>query len=189
MKFFLFIFLVTIFIPLPIKLSIYVSTKNYYVKIYRFYILKKDKLNNEKTKSSEIKKPYKRNLKRKPSLFKGFSPKKIIKLINLLNKNKFKPVLRMKGYFAYSLGDAAKTAIFYGILSTYFPLLLFALNIVFKTKNLSLPIRPIYEDKIIAETEITSIITLSLVQIISMSVLLIKAIHILKEVKLERENI
>ena len=40
-----------------------------------------------------------------------------------------------------------------------------------------------------AKTEITSIITLSLAQITYMSILLIKSINILKEVKLERANI
>lgn len=186
MKLFLFIFFI-IFIPIPIKLSFFISRENYYLKLYRFYLLKKKK--NINTKTPEIKTPPLRKTKKKPSLLKGLSPKTIMQLIRLFNSNKFKPVLKLKGYFSYSLGDAAKTAIFYGILSTCFPLLLFALNIIFRTKKFNLPITPVFEDKFIAKTEFTSIITLSLAQITYMGILLIKSISILKEVKLERGHI
>lgn len=189
MKLFLFMFLAIIifFIPLPIKISIYISSENYYLKLYRFFILKKN--NNITASDPDMKKPYKCKRKKKPSLLKEISRKKLVKLFKLLNNNKFKPLLRINGYCSYSLGDAARTAIFYGVLYTYFPLLLFVLNIFFRTKELSLPIKPIYEDKFMAKTEITSIITLSLAQIIYISVLLIKSINILKEVRLERANI
>ena len=189
MKLFLILSLVIIFIPIPIKISIYASTDDYYLKIYKFYILKRKKEKNIKTTNPVMKKANKRKKKKKPSLLKEISPKKVIKLLKLFNNNKFKPRLKVKGYFCYSLGDAAKTAIFYGVLSTYFPLLFFALNIIFKTKKFSLPINPIYEDKFIVKTEITSIITLSLAQIICINILVIKAINILKEVKLERDHI
>lgn len=189
MKLFLLILFVIIFIPIPIKLSFFVSRENYYLKFYRFHIFKKEKDKNVNIQNPEIKKPPKRKIKKKPPLIKGLSVKTVIQLIKLFNNNKFKPALSLNGYFYYSLGDAAKTAIFYGILSTYFPLLLFALNIIFRTKKFNLPITPVYEDKFIAKTEITSIITLSLAQITYMGILLIKGITILKEVKLERGNI
>lgn len=189
MKVFLILSLAIIFIPIPIKISIYISTDNYYLKLYKFYIFKKKENKNINATDSVMKKATKRKKKKKPSLLKEITFKKIIKLHKLFNNNKFKPTLRVKGYFSYSLGDAAKTAIFYGVLSTYFPLLFYVLNIIFKTKEFSLPISPIFEDKFIAKTEITSIITLSLAQIIYISVLLVKAINTLKEVKLERDHI
>jgi len=189
MKLFLLILFVIIFIPIPIKLSFCISRENYYLKLYRFHLFKKGKDKNVTTQDPEIKNPPKRKTEKKSSLLKGLSPKTVIQLIKLFNHNKFKPSLRLKGYFCYSLGDAARTAIFYGILSTYFPLLLFALNVIFNTKKFNFPIKPVFEDKFIAKTEITSIITLSLAQITYMSILLIKALTILKEVKLERGTI
>jgi hypothetical protein len=183
MKLFLLIFLAIIFIPLPIKIDIFASTNNYYLKLYGFNILKKEKKEDINTKIPEI------NKTKKTSILKRLSTKNFIYLLKLLNKSKFKPTLRIKGYFSYSLGDAAKTAVFYGILHTFFPLLLFALNIIFKIKKFHLPIKPVYEDKFIAEFQITSIITLSFAQIIYISILLVKTIKFIKEVKLEREHI
>lgn len=189
MQLFLFLVLLIfiVFIPIPIKLNFFISKENYYLKIYRFYLFKKKESVN--IKSPEIKTPHLRKRKKKSSLIKGLSPKTIMQIIKLFNSNKFKPALKLKGYFSYSLGDAAKTAIFYGMLSTYFPLLLFALNIIFKTKKCNLPIKPVFEDNFMAKTEITSIISLSLVQITYMSILLIKSTTILKEANLERGNI
>ncbi|PRR80878.1 DUF2953 domain-containing protein [Clostridium vincentii] len=189
MKLFLVILFFIIFVPIPIKLSFFISRENYYLKLYRFYISKKQKNKNRTNSNIEIKKPPKIKTNEKPSLIKGLSVKTVIKIIKLFNNSKFKPTLRLNGYFSYSLGDAANTAIFYGVLSTYFPLLLFALNVIFKTKKFNLPINPVFKDEFIAETKITSIIMLSLAQITYMIILLIKTITILKEAKLERADI
>ena len=60
MKLFLLILLILI-IPIPIKISISYTKENYYIKIYKFNILKKQNLNNEEiTTKNKKEKPYKK---------------------------------------------------------------------------------------------------------------------------------
>lgn len=171
MKLFLLILLILI-IPIPIKISISYTKENYYIKIYKFNILKKQNLNNEeiaiKNKKEKSCEKFKKNKKIKISY--------VIEIIKALNKNHFKPKLKLKGDFQYSLNDAAKTAIFYGILQSISPYILEGFKIPFKIKSFKLFIKPIFKDEFIGNFNITCIIFLSFGKTIIIICLIIKAV-------------
>ena len=159
MKIFLIIILLILLLPIPIKVSICYSKENYYIKLYKFTILKK---------------------RTKNGVENNFDPKKIIKA---LDRNKFKPTLRLEGSLSYSLNDAAKTAISYGAISATMPLILRVINVLFKSKKFKFPITPQFKDDFIVNFDIKSIIFLSVAQIIYMLFLIARGSVPKKEVK------
>ena len=172
MKLFLLIFLFLI-IPIPIKISISYKKEKYYIKIYKFNILKKQSLNKEIIRKKEkLYKKFDKNRK----FEKGY----LIEILKALNKNHFKPKLKLKGDFQYSLNDAAKTAIFYGILQSIGPYILEGFKVFFKIKSFKLFIKPIFKDKFIGIFDITCIIFLSFGKTIIIICLIIKAVLIKK---------
>ena len=171
MKLFLLILLILI-IPIPIKISISYTKENYSIKIYKINILKKQNIKDEeitpKNKQEKSHKKFKKNRKLEISY--------VIEIIKALNKNHFKPKLKLKGDFQYSLNDATKTAIFYGILQSISPYILEGFKILFKIKSFKLFIKPIFKDELIGNFNITCIIFLSFGKTIIIICLIIKAV-------------
>ena len=184
MKIFLIIILLILFLPIPIKFSIYYNKQNYYIRLYKFTILKKqEKQRVEHNKKVADKKEVKKLKKKKTSknfFRRSFDPKKIIRA---LDRNKFKPTLRVEGSLSYSLNDASKTAISYGVISATMPLILRVIKILFKSKKFKFPITPQFKDEFLVIFDIKSIIFLSLAQIIYMLFLIAKGTSPIKEVK------
>jgi hypothetical protein len=107
------------FIPIPIKLNIYYSNMTYFIKLYKLTLISKTKLENKNKKSENID-------KKKHECSSDFNEDINWKtfLLDLHNTNlKFKPLLRIKFNFSYSFNDAAKTAISYGVLYQFPPLI------------------------------------------------------------------
>ena len=195
MKIFLiiiFFILVLLFIPIPFKLKFYFSKDNIYIKFYKFTIFKKSfnevltKSNHEDTKdkATKIKKKAKKKYKVRPLSNKGK-----IKFITLMKENKFKPKLYVRGFFNYSLEDAAFTAISFGMINTYAPILTWALSIVFNIKKLNIPITPTFKNCFFFHSEINCIFTISIAKTIFIAVLLINNYIKVKGDELEREEI
>lgn len=191
MKYFIVILLIIFFIPFPIKITFFISNKNLVFKVYNFDILKiikkkkTHKPKNTKEKAAIKKEDIIHNKKQKK--FSNLSLNNILKVISLIKNNKLKPSLKIKGSFEYSLNDSAKTAISYGIISSYLPMLIGFFKIFFKVKKFQMPIKPLFKEKFFLKLEINSIITFSLVQIIYMIILVFKGLKILKGgEKLER---
>lgn len=184
MKIFLLIILLIFFLPIPFKFIIHYSKENYYIRLYKFTLLKKEikkKVIENEERREDNKEPTKpKKEKRLKKFFKrSYNPRKIIKA---LDKNRFKPTMRIDGRFDYSLNDAALTAISYGVISSLMPSLLRLIKIIFKTKKIKLPISPQFKDEFIVNFDIKSIIFLSLAQIIYMLFLILKGSVAHKEV-------
>ena len=175
--FIFFVILLIFFIPIPIKFNIYYSIINYYIKLYGFTII-------SKKKHSHIIRHHKVNpsLKKEHKIFLSFYKNINLKslewkpLLSNLYNSKFKPLLRIKFSLYYSLNDAAKTAIFYGVLCQAPPLIYVLLNIPFKTCKFNFKINPIFEDKFSLKIETSSIIFLSFANIIYMIIILFRLI-------------
>lgn len=174
-----FIFLVILlifFIPVPIKFNIYYSTINYYIKLYGLTIISKKKcshiIKHHKVKPS-LKKEHKFF-----SRFYNIDLKSIYlkTLISNLYNSKFKPLFKIKFSLDYSLSDAAKTAIFYGVLCQIPPLIYVLINIPFNTYRVNFKINPIFEDKFLLKIETSSIIFISFANIIYIIIILLKSI-------------
>lgn len=188
--FLLIILLVLFLIPIPIKLSIFYSKEDYYIKLYKRKILsKKDRveldesLNNTKAFIDKFKKS---NLKDR--LSETIKSKVFFNIITKeLKKNKFKPTLKFNGYSDYSLGDAANTALFLGFISCFLPIFYKFLLLFFKIKKSKLPVNPVFKDFKFFEFYFQSIMFISLGQVIYILIIFIKSVLKSKEVSLARE--
>lgn len=171
--FILLVILLIFFIPIPIKLNIYYSAADYYIKLYRFTILSKNKLENKKKNLNKDEPVIKKKRKYIPLFDKEISAKSIISDFIKLNI-KFKPLLRIKFSLEYSLNDSARTAISYGILCQTPPIIYTLLKIPFSIRKFNYNITPVFEDKFLLKIETSSIIFLSLANIIYMIIILFK---------------
>ncbi|WP_242982129.1 DUF2953 domain-containing protein [Clostridium sp. Maddingley MBC34-26] len=96
---------------------------------------------------------------------------------NLYNLNlKFKPLLKLRLSLDYSLSDAARTALFYGILTQFPPIIYTLLKRYFKINKFKFNINPIFEDIFLLKIETTSIIFLSFANIIYITIIFFKLI-------------
>ncbi len=187
----LFIIFIIFLIPLPIKVSIFYSDKDYYIKLYKYEIISKG--NRGKTHKF-IKNMYSfANTCRKSKLKKEFNDVLLSKtffkiIVYKLKKNKYKPTLKFNGYLNYSLGDSSNTALFYGIISSFSPFLYRFLCLFFKIKKSNLSIEPIFKDSKFINLSYKSIIFISLGQVIYIFIIFIKSLLKSKEVSLLREN-
>ncbi|OOM75239.1 hypothetical protein CLPUN_33690 [Clostridium puniceum] len=177
--FFIFFIVLSIFlIPIPIKINIYYSQINYYIKLYGFTIISRKK---SETKKKLVHKA-KSTIENQPNIFKIFYKNINFKsleykvLISKLYNSKFKPLLKIDLFFDYSLNDAAKTAIFYGILCQAPSLIYLLLNIPFNLHKFNMKINPIFEDKFLLKIETSSIFFLSFANAIYIIFFLFKLI-------------
>ncbi|MDU1339367.1 DUF2953 domain-containing protein [Clostridium butyricum] len=149
-------------------------------------MLKKKK---EKTDQKKNNPPMKS--KKKSKLSEIITYFNIMEIINKFINLKFKPILNFNSKLEYSLNDAAKTALSYGILSTLPSLIYFFIKILFKPKKYNFDILPKFDNAILLKFEIKSIIFISFANIIYMMFVLLKyCIYILhKNKKNKFENI
>lgn len=185
--FVLLIIIIVFLIPVPIKVSIFYSAEDYYIKLYKYKLI--SKLNTQKRNKILHKiKNFINNMDK--DSFKGtfkdiFSSKDFFKIfIRSLNNSKFKPTIKINGFLNYSLGDSYNTAIFNGIVSSISPFIYRILSIFFDIKKYTFLINPIFKDTKIITFNYKSIIFVSLGKIIYICILFIKSILKAKEVSL-----
>lgn len=191
MKLLLTLFIIFMFFPIPLKFYIYYYNNNYYIKLYDFILFDNAVLKKKKEKTDQKKNnpPIKSKIKSK--LSEIITSSNIMEIINKFINLKFKPILNFNSKLEYSLNDAAKTALSYGILSTLPSLIYFFIKILFKPKKYNFDILPKFDNAILLKFEIKSIIFISFANIIYMMFVLLKyCIHILhKNKKNKFENI
>jgi hypothetical protein len=177
-----FIFLVSlliIFLPIPIKINIYYSGVNYYIKLYGFTIISPKRTKKAKKLFPKAESTLKNKSHRLKNFYKkiDFKSLEYKALISKLYNSKFKPFLKIDLFFDYSLNDAARTAIFYGVLCQTPPLIYLLLNIPFNVRKFNLKINPIFEDKFFLKIESSSIFFLSFANIIYIIIILLKFVR------------
>lgn len=185
-----FIIFIIFLIPLPIKFSIFYSDKDYYIKLYKYKIISKG--NKGKTHKFIKNVCSFTNTCRKSRLKEEFNDVILSKsffkiLVSKLKKNKYKPRLKFNGYLNYSLGDSHNTALFYGVISSFFPAIYRFLCLFFKIKKSNLSINPIFKDSKFINLNYESIMFISLGQVIYIFIIFIKSLLKSKEVSLLRE--
>lgn len=184
----LLVILSLLFIPIRLKLNIHYSKDNYYLKVYNINFYSKDggilKEYLSKKKDSSTSYPSKSN--EKYAKYKVSNKDKhkldVKALIKKLHNNKFKPNLKLYTDVAFSLGDAAKTAIFYGLSWNIQTILHTLFSVVFSIKVFKLDINPKFKDSLLLEFTISSIITFNLAQIIYVIFLTLKCRTKIEEV-------
>ncbi|HCW54891.1 MAG TPA: hypothetical protein DG753_14440 [Clostridium sp.] len=177
--FILLIILFLLFVPIPFKFDMHFSFEDYYIKIYGFTIVSKNKIHNKKNKNSKEKisppiKKSKKNIKLKRENFKIFLSK--------LYHRHFKPTLYIDSCLSYSLNDAFKTAIFFGILNNINTPLYILINIIFKIKKFNFEVKPMFKDEYFLDYNTSSIFFLSLAELIYITTIIFKYLLNSKEV-------
>lgn len=161
-------------IPFPIKISIFFSPVDYYIKLYKITIVSKKKRENSKRYDAINTKPIiKKERKFLSRFYKNINIRSLITKFYNLNL-KIKPILKVRISFDYSLSDAARTAIFYGILSQVPPILYNLLKRAFNVNKYKLIINPVFEDRFLLKIEASSIIFLSFANIIYITIIFLK---------------
>lgn len=179
------ILLLLILIPIPIKISMFYSNNNYYIKVYNFNIISSKKSKKINTYiNCKLNKLIERTSIDTSNIDFNFYKLFLKKLIFNLKRNKHKPKFKFNGELSYSLFDSFNTAIFYGILSTFFSFIYRGLNIPFKMKKSKLNIKPVFKDTLSINFYCKSIIFLSLGKVIYMLVIFLKTYLQVKEVTL-----
>lgn len=168
----LLIILFLIFVPMPFKFNIHFSLNDYYVKLYGFTIISKNKSTKQK-KFPPIKKR-KDNIK--------FEKQNLKIILSKLYHRHFKPTLYINSCLSYSLNDAFKTAIAFGTLNNINTPLYILLNVLFKIKKFKFKLKPLFKDKYFLDYDSTSIFFLSLAELIYIVVIIFKYLHYSKEV-------
>lgn len=175
--FFIFlVILIIIFIPIPIKFNIYYSGINYYIKFCGITIISQKKVEKKKNISLKTELKSKKKTNNFSKLLKkiDFKSSEYKTIISKLYNSKFKPILKINIFIDYSLNDAAKTAIFYGVLCQTPPTLYLILSILFKLNKFNFKVNPIFEDKLFLKIETSSIFFLSFANIIYIIIILLK---------------
>lgn len=173
-------FISVLFIPLRVKL--YISKYDYYIKLNRLNLLSKNggilKKYISKPKKAKVKKKAKKTTTKKKPL------KKIsFKLLHRnLKHNFYKPKFKLFINLNYSLADAANTAIIYGLLCNINYMLYNLFSIVFNFNNCDINLNPEYKDNFLVEFTISSIISFNLAQIIYILYLVLKSREKFQEV-------
>lgn len=154
---FLVIFLI-IFVPIPIYLKVSCTLNDYYIKIYGITLLKK------KTSYSKMDGLNKSNIKEKNKAGNHFKSNyiKYKSILSDINNSKFKPKMIFYFNFDYSLAEASKTAILFGILYEFPSIIYSLLSMPFKIYKFKVNINPIFEDKFLVKAESSSIIFISI---------------------------
>lgn len=184
MKLLLTLFIIFMFFPIPLKFYIYYYNNNYYIKLYDFILFDNAVLKKKKEKTDQKKNNPPMKSKKKSKLSEIITYSNIMEIINKFINLKFKPILNFNSKLEYSLNDAAKTALSYGILSTLPSLIYFFIKILFKPKKYNFDILPKFDNAILLKFEIKSIIFISFANIIYMMFVLLKyCIYILHKNK------
>lgn len=159
------ILLIILFIPFPLKLTLHASKNDFYIKLYGYTLMSKEKLKRKKKKKKH----------NKFSKKFDFSISNSKKFASRLYYSKLKPFLYIDISFTYSFNDAATTAVSYGALSEIPNILYLILKILFKPHKYNFSINPVFKDNVILNFEIKSIIFLSFAHIINILIVLIKS--------------
>lgn len=159
-------FLILLIIPLPIKFGFKYEKLCITLYIYKF------KININKVFNFFNKKKKKKPCEEKEKGKSQLDFQSVLALINYVDQIRFKPTLRFKFYCSFGLIDASKTAITYGYVNSFSPVLYKFLTIPFKIKKYTFHIEPDFDETML-ETNMSSIIFVNIIKIIYMSVLIL----------------
>ena len=166
----IFVLVILLFIPFPIKFSLYVNNK--IIKIYLYNKEIKIKKSDKKKKSPKKKKNYNFIFNWK-------------KFLHIIKHSKFKPRLSYKYKLLYDTSDAYYTAILNGYLNILSSSLHHLLLWFFKIKKFNIQVNPLFKNEFNIEFQFKGIIYINFVKLIIIAINLLKCIK--KEVSPLRE--
>ena len=188
----LLVILLIIIFPIPLKIEITYSNKNFIIKLFKFIIFSsKNGVENKYLKRFLNKKSIKKNrYEAYKKYIRNRYDKKISfrKLYKNISSNKFKPLIKVKGFLNYGIEDAAHCALLYGLLCNIESIFNFSLDKIFKVKRLIFDINPKF-NTITLSFGITSIFYFNIANIIYIFYLFFKSMEIKEVAPNQRRNI
>lgn len=161
----LFFFLLILFLPIPIKIKFIYKHYDFMFYIYNFKI-------NIKNINKKIDRVQNRPLKDKAP--KHLDVENIKYLFNVIKNLSYKPKLKFRLKLDCGLDDSAYTAVAFGYLHLFFPVLYNFLSNMFNLKHYKIDITPVY-NKLIFETYIESIFSINIAKLIYIFIKIMKA--------------
>lgn len=161
MFFYILLFIIVFFIFLPIPVKVKVVYKNNLLKIYIFNKPLSPKKTKKKlhNKNKTVQKADKNSLR------------KIKIMINLLKSIKLKPKAKLYFNLDYDLEDASHTAIIYGFLYSFSPIIHNFFKNMLNIKEFKLNISPLFKNDFCINFKFNGIFYISLVKIIYITIL------------------
>jgi hypothetical protein len=174
----LLVILLIVIFPIPLKIEIKYSNEDFILKLFKHTIFSsKNGVKNKYLKRFLKKKPIKINKNKDYKNHKKSRDKKKIsfkKLYKNITSNKFKPLIKVKGFLTYGLDDAAYCALLYGLLSNLPGIFNFSLDKIFKVRGIIFDINPKF-NTVTLSFGITSIFYFNLANIIYIFYLILKS--------------
>lgn len=163
------ILVLLIFVPIPIKIYLKYINNVLTIKIYNFKV----KLN--KKESIEIREKAKQKMHKIQKInYRGF--------IYAMTHSKLKPSLILSIDMAYGLDDAAYTGILYGLIYSLYGISVQYIENIVKLKKFNFKLSPDF-DEVKFYIELSSIISISLAQVIYIILSFLKYVSIKKKNK------
>ncbi|WMJ81881.1 DUF2953 domain-containing protein [Clostridium sp. MB40-C1] len=170
----LLIILILIFFPFPILVNIRYKNSSLLIYLFKIKVYPRKKI--------------KKTLKNKSNKFKNYSINQYMCIWNSIKTNPFKPNLNFDLHITYGLDDAAKTAIFNGILWSFSSILYNLFDSAFNIKKFKLDIKPNF-DKSILYINIKSIIFINIAKIIYISLILFLSLKFKYKISLKPKEV
>lgn len=178
-NFILLIIMLIILTPIPIKFSVFYENKVLNVKLYNFSIISK----STNTTDRNLESKFINILNKKQNKKFNLNYKRFLKNFSLnLTKYNLKLPIKLLGNLNYSLGDAYRTAIMYGGLSSILAFLYRYMSSIFNFSNSNFSINPSFKDYSFVTVNFKCILYVSFGKIIYMMILILKSLINSREV-------
>lgn len=165
--------IICLFIPIPIRIAVNYDGQNFNFYLYNINIT---------NKISFVKKKVRDDVEKKKNEFPKV--RNTLRITFSIIKNlKYKPTLNIKINAIYGLDNAAHTALFYGLIVSFYPIILQLMNLLFSVKKSDVKVTPEF-NKFILNFQIGGIIFINLAKITYMVFIIIKNIHKTKKLDL-----
>lgn len=167
------ILIILFFIPLPLKIK-----ANYIDNKFNFYLYNM----NLTDKVLYIRKKINRTIDKRDDEVPKI--KNTLKLaLDIMSDIKYKPSLKIKLNAIYGLDNAAYTALLHGFITSFYPILIQLINIIFNVRESNIKVHPEF-NKLVLILEINSIIFVNLAKVIYISYIILKNLHKSKKMNL-----
>jgi hypothetical protein len=159
-------------IPFPVKIQVVFKEMDLKVYLYKFKVFSLIETLKKKTEKDKKKCKPKKEKKKKKKLVMNLSV--VQNIIYKLNNNPIKPKIRLYYDINYSTGDAASTAILYGIIYQAIAVLSIIISVLLNITINKTDIAPNFQSEdVFVKIQFKSIIFLNLVKIIYMILLIL----------------
>lgn len=167
------ILIILLFIPIPLKVRVSYKDNNFNFYLYNM---------NLTGKIIHTQKEINRSIDRKEDQIPKY--KNTLKIaLDSIRDIKYKPTIKIRLNIVYGLDNAAYTALLHGFVTSFYPILIQLINMLFHVKESDIKAHPEF-NKFVLALEVNSIIFVNLAKVIYISFIILKNLHKSKKINL-----